>query len=349
MKHYVNFTLLLSFVVLISSALLRFFQPFSLATTRVHIVFGFLVFITVALHLLARLHYFTKMLRADKNGSRRKSNGISLLIIPLIFCGYFLGACVWSWWPVPQLLSWSYEVRNTSIIFRPEDDVHTRHLIDQTQIKKSTTDKSSVFVEIEWGSSYDPVARFPTPFSGARPQIAVWAESSVGSLIETFFVSEESAFNESFSWGENQRNRVDILPIWRHQFTLASGVEPNGDIDTFSGATPEHSFSVEKYIDEDPEGFYICVEVNIPDDGNGFYNSDQQENNEGYTLPGVGQPSIYFSTFVDPSESKKYYLMDYVGHGGSKNQQAGEIYYDSSQITSAHNIIEKVLIRIQRP
>lgn len=255
---------------------------------------------------------------------------------------------MWNGWPVPELLSWGYELRNRAIIFRPEDGTQTRHLEDFTQVKKTTSDQASIFIEIEWGEAYDPVAQFPTPFSNARPQIAVWAESSVGSLIETFFVSEESAFSESQDWGDNPLDRVDILPIWRHQFTLASGVEPDGQIDTFSGATPEHSFSVEKYLDEDPEGFYICVEVNVPDDGNEYYNSNQKES-DGYTLPGIGQPSVYFSTFVDPSENKKYYLMEYVGHGGSHSQQRGEIYYDSSHISSALNIIEKVLIRIKRP
>ena len=171
----------------------------------------------------------------------------------------------------------------------------------------------------------------------------------MGALIETFFVSEESAFAETVEWDGNERRRVDILPIWRHQFTLVSGVEPDGDIDTYSGATPEHSFSVERYIDEDPEGFYLSVEVNVPNDPNDFYHADQAETADGYTFPGVGQPSIYFSAFIDPSEPKKYYLMEYVGHGGSSSQQSGDIYYDSSHITTARELIEKILVKIERP
>ena len=62
MKHYVNFALLFSFRILVVSALLRFFQPFSLPTTRIDIVFGALVLILVMLHLASRLDYFSKMI-----------------------------------------------------------------------------------------------------------------------------------------------------------------------------------------------------------------------------------------------------------------------------------------------
>jgi len=41
--------------------------------------------------------------------------------------------------------------------------------------------------------------------------------------------------------------------------------------------------------------------------------------------------------------------MEFVGHGGSSSQQSGDVYYDSSQLTTARNIIEKILVRIERP
>lgn len=327
--------------------MLRFFQPFSLATTQVHIVFGWLVMLLVALHLSSRLSYFSRRLRRRRNSASARPH--RLILVPLLACAFFLAASLLDLWPVPQLLSLGHEVKSSRIIFRPEEGAATRTLEGGMQMKRQSSGEASVFVEIEWGSAFDPVAEFPTPFTGARPQIAVWAESSTGSLIETFFVSEESAFAESMEWAGNERRRVDVLPIWRHQFTLASGVAPDGDIDTFSGATPEHSFSIERYIDEDPEGFYLSVEVNAPNDSNDFYHADQPEANEGYTFPGVGQPSIYYSAYVDPSELKKYYLMELVGHGGSSSQQSGNIYYDSSHLTTAGELIEKILVRIERP
>ncbi|MBC9867689.1 MAG: hypothetical protein F7B06_05180 [Opitutae bacterium] len=349
MKHYVNLALLFAFGVLVTSGLLRFFEPFSLITTRVHIVFGILVLVLVALHLSSRLDYFWKILLRKKKASRARPKPVQLLLLPGLTCSYLLSASLLEWWPVPQLLSLGHEVKNSRIIFRPEDGAAIRPLDGRIQVKRQASAEASVLVEIEWGPAFDPAAEFPVPFAGARPQIAVWAESSSGSLIETFFVSEESAFAESIEWAGQERRRVDILPIWRHQFTLASGVAPDGGMDTYSGATPEHSFSIERYIDEDPEGFYLSVEVNAPNDPNDFYHADQPGTNEGYTFPGVGQPSIYYSAYIDPTELKKYYLMEFVGHGGSNSQQSGNIYYDSSHLTTAGELIEKILVRIERP
>lgn len=349
MKHFVNFALLIAFVVLATSAALRFFQPFSLAITRIHIVFGSLILILVGLHLSSRLGYFAKMLKQRPQPPSASPSAIRLLLLPVIVCAYLLFACFSNWWPVPHLISIGYEAKNRAAIFRPESGSAIRPLDNQIQLKRQTSEDASVLVEIDWGTAFDPVAEFPTPFSGARPQIAIWAETSVGSLIETFFVSEESAFSESFEWDGNERRRVDILPVWRHQFTLASGIEPDGDIDTYSGATPEHSFSIENYLHEDPNGFYLCVEVNVPNDSNEYYHSEQDPAEDGYTLPGVGQPSVYYSAYIDPETPQRYTLMEFVGHGGSSSQQSGEVYYGSNELTTARNLIDKILVRIQRP
>lgn len=350
MRHYVNFTLLFAFTALVASGLLRFFQAFSLATTRIHIVFGSMVLILVGLHLASRLDYFRKMLRAPKAPTASRLRALRLILLPILTCVYALTACLLDWWPVPQLLGFSYEVKSRAVIFRPETGTAVRGLENHSlQLKRQAPDEASVLVEIEWGLQFDSGVRFPTLFSDARPQIAIWAESSTGALIETFFVSEESAYSESFEWAGEERRRVDLLPIWRHQFTLASGVEPNGNIDSYSTATPEHSFSVENYLKEDANGFYVCIEVNVPEDTNDFFHADQSPESEGYTYPGIGQPSVHFSAYIEPDVTKSYYIMDYVGHGGGSLQRSGGVYFDSSHITSARDLIEKVLVRVQRP
>lgn len=350
MRHYVNFTLLFAFSTLVVSGLLRFFEPFSLATTRIHIVFGTLVLLLVGLHLASRLGYFAKMLRSAKTSGPARPASARLVLLPLLTALYGLTACVLDWWPVPHLLSFGYEARNRAVIFRPESGTAIRRLDgDKFQLKRQGPEESSVLVEIEWAPGVDLGAKFPSRFSDARPQITVWAESSSGALIETFFVSEESAYAESFAWEGETRRRVDLLPVWRHQFTLASGVEPNGQIDSFSASTPEHAFSVENYLKEDGSGFYVCVELNFPQDSNDFFHSDQPTESEGYTHPGIGQPAVYYSAYIEPDKSKSYYIMDYVGHGGGSTQPAGEVYFDSSHITTARELIEKVLVRVVRP
>ena len=350
MRHYVNFTLLFAFTALVASGLLRFFQAFSLATTRIHIVFGSLVLILVGLHLASRLDYFRKMLRGPKEPTSSRPRALPLILLPVLTCVYALTACLLDLWPVPQLLGFSYEAKSRAIIFRPETGTAVRQLEDKSfQLKRQAPDEASVLVDVEWGPQFDSGARFPTSFSDARPQIAIWAESSTGALIETFFVSAESAYSESFNWAGEERRRVDLLPIWRHQFTLASGVEPNGNIDSYSSATPEHSFSVENYLQADANGFYVCIEINVPGDPNDFFHSNQSPESDGYTFPGIGQPSVQFSAYIEPDAAKSYYIMNYVGHGGGSHQPSGGVYFDSSQITTARDLIEKILVRVKRP
>ena len=177
----------------------------------------------------------------------------------------------------------------------------------------------------------------------------MWAETRSGTLIETFFVSETSAYSEDPQWAGNEQARVDILPIWRNQYTLVSGVSPDGEVDTYAGATPEHSFSIQNNLVDEPEGFYLCVEVNAPGDPNAFYHADQTDSAAGYTRPGIGQPSLYYSAFVEPQSNQKYYLLELAGQGGSNSQQSGPVYYNLDEITTAREIIEKVLVRVQKP
>ncbi|MBK1879703.1 hypothetical protein [Pelagicoccus mobilis] len=347
MKHYVNISLLFAFAILIASAVLRFTEAFSIITTRVHIVFGLMILLLVGLHLSSRFNYLARAIVYPRRKADRAPTRAKLLALPVLSCGYLLFACFLNWWPVPQLISLGYEARHRAIIFRPEEGTAIRPIDNGIQLKRQGQNDISLSIEVEWGPAFDPSARFPAPFNNARPQIAIWAESSAGALIETFFVSEESAFTENLDWAGTEKRRVDILPVWRRQFTFVSGVDPDGKVDAYSGATPEHSFSVDNYIGDDPKGFYLSVEVNAPNDPNKYYHSNQAPENDGYSLPGVGQPSLYYSAFIDPEDPKDYYLMEYVGHGGTNNQD-GDLNYDSKHITSAHDLIEKILVNVRR-
>ena len=63
MRHIVNVGLLLSFLPLAVTEVMAFLLPFSLVTTRMHIVCGAATVVLVGLHLLSRLKYFQNQLR----------------------------------------------------------------------------------------------------------------------------------------------------------------------------------------------------------------------------------------------------------------------------------------------
>lgn len=346
MKHYVNYSLLFFFLSLVITGVMRFFMPFDIVSTRIHIISGFAVTILVGLHLSSRLTYFKKILSKPKTGSKTPTPW-KLLSLTVGSWIVIIAATLYSVFPINKVLDTSYESRNRAIIFRTDHDVASRPIDNGFVTKKATSEDSSLAIEIEWGEAFDADKAFGEIFSNAKPQIAIWAEGPNRELIETFFVSEESAFTENVKWDNNYYKRVNILPIWRHKYTLACGVEPNGKVDTYSGATPSHSFSVNDYLANGGKEFYIHVEVNLPHDENDYFNSDKSKDESGYNLGAIGQPSVIYSAYIDPLDAKNYYLLDYVGHGKDLISQDGEIDYDSSQITTAKQIIEKILLQVE--
>jgi hypothetical protein len=190
MKHLVNFSLLLAFLILVASAFSRFFQPFSLITTRIHIVFGTLLVILVALHLSSRLGYFKRMLRPSKRSAAPgfQPTPLALVLLSVGISGYLLVAAVANWWPVPQIIGLGYESRNRAVIFRPEQGTAVKPLQPlPSQMKRTVQGAAGIYLEIEWGPAFDPEVEFGGPFSGAGPQIAIWAESSNGAPHRNFF------------------------------------------------------------------------------------------------------------------------------------------------------------------
>jgi hypothetical protein len=161
-------------------------------------------------------------------------------------------------------------------------------------------------------------------------------------------LSEKAAFNESFQWAGQTLDRVDVLPIWRHRYTLKTGVAPDGDQVAFSSATPEHSFSVHTYLRTNSNPFYLYIEINAPSDANEYYHAGQDQDHEGYVKPGLGQPSILYGAYIKPEKEKQYLLLDLVGHGGSTSSRDGNIHYNTEHLDSAKRLVEKILVRVQR-
>ncbi|MEM9479963.1 MAG: hypothetical protein AAGA58_09955 [Verrucomicrobiota bacterium] len=348
MRHYVNFSLLFFFLSLVVTGVLRFAQPFDLLTTKLHIVSGFGLAFLVALHLFARPDYIRRILKKRKNPSSAKTpRPWKLIAFTVGSWVLIILATIFSWPPIPQLIGQSYESRNRAVIFRAEPESAMKVIDDKLKTRRLGEAGASISIEVEWGPAYQSTGKFPELFKNAGPQLAIWADGPNGDLIETFFVSEMSAFSESVNWEGNFLKRVNILPIWRHRFTLVSGVEPDGSVDAYSTASPEHSFRVDDYLANGGKEFYINVEVNLPNDPNDHYNAEQDEKASGYSLPGVGQPSILYSGFINPADNKKYYLLDLVAHGGSSREQDGKSQFNLDKLTTAKEIIEKILVRVE--
>ena len=322
LRHWVNFGLLFSFLTLALSGLLAYLQPFSLATTRVHMVFGGLTLILVFLHLASRVPYF----KAQTVG---KKASYPLLIVIILSWVVLLMISLFGLWPAKPLMAGSYELRNRAAIVRPSPLAGIAEL-----------DGGQRLVGRHPGEGADTAVSLLIRFGdeiGQVPAVAVWAETTNGSMIETLFLPTELAYSEDVTWAGKQSKRHHLLPIWRHRHTLVSGVDPKGKIDAYTAATPEHAFTLDQYLNSGEEGrFVICVEVNVLGD-----------NNEAYKDELHGQPSLLYTAYVDASEGAKYQLLELTAHGGEAIE-SGTLNYDFDGIDTARQIVDLLLVRAEK-
>jgi hypothetical protein len=316
-RHWVNFGLLFSFITLAASGLLAYLQPFSLVTTRVHLVFGLLTLILVVLHLASRVPYF-KSRTVGKTASRPMVLTIAASWIAL------LGLSLWGLWPAKPIQAGSYESRHKADIVRPSPLAGIAKLEgDQRLIGRQPDEEADTAVSLllRFGEKAEP-----------PPAVAIWAETPTGSMIETLYLDTKLAFAEKVNWQGVTTRRHHLLPIWRHKYTLVSGIDPNGEVDAFTAATPSHAFTLDQYlVSGKDERFVLCVEVNAVGDANQAYPDES-----------LGQPSLLYTAYIDPSEGSKYRLLELTAHGGEAIE-SGTLNYDFEGIDSARKLIDLLL------
>jgi hypothetical protein len=332
-RHIANLGLLLSFTTLAVTGVMSFVLPFSITTARVHIVFGLATVVLVGLHLATRLRYFTRIAKQTVAlTSKAKPQAPRWLIVGVVvvWAGLLYASLV-NLPPTPSLIAAGYEARHKAAIFRAAPQT-TYEQIGRTNRVVSLSPETGALVievEVEYKQELD-----------RQPAAAIWAEDTRGNMIQTLFVDEALAYSETPTWNGKQTPRHHVLPIWRFGYTQINGVDPVGDVNAVTEATPKHSFSVEQQLKaDDPRKttFNVWLEINAAGDPNDAYPDEH-----------LGQPSVLYVAQVEIDSDQDYYLMQRLAHsGGSKG--TGVKQYDFDGLTSGAELVEKVLVHIKRP
>jgi hypothetical protein len=323
MRHAVNFGLLFAFLSLATTGVMAFVLPFSLTTTRVHIVAGLLTLLLVLMHALKRMPYFKRQLAGGAGISRGKLATLALLWV-LVVAGTYLAIPPSTW-----LMNQGYEARNRAQIVRTSSLVgfgtpspHRKLIVRSPQAAGSR------------GLSL--YASFPED-TAEVPAIAVWAETTAGTLVETLYLPEPLSFADKVEWQGSLTQRNHILPIWRNRFTAVSGIGPDGEVDATSGATDTHSFALDPYlVTGEEQKFVICVEVNVLGD-----------RNETWDDAIIGQPSLLYTAYVETDGEQAYAILELTGHGGDAENN-GNLQYDLEGFTSAKTLVDLLLIKLEQ-
>ncbi|TWU43885.1 hypothetical protein Q31b_14170 [Novipirellula aureliae] len=324
MRHFVNIGLLLAFITLVATGVMAFFLPFSIVTTRTHVVSGLLVFVLVAMHVATRIPYFQTALRLKIRGFSWQH-----LVILVSLWGAVTGLSVLGWSPATWLMENSYEARYRKQIFRASSlagfgQPSPHSLVIARNSKQANDGELSVL--LSFVESLDEI-----------PSLAVWAESTAGTMIETLFLQDKLAYREELDWHGKLVRRNHILPIWRHRYTVVSGVSPDGEVDGTSGATDTHAFALDKYlVSNQGNRFVICVELNMPSDSN-----------EDWPDPELGQPSLLYTALVDVDRDSPHAIIELTGHGGDAEQD-GHVRYDLDRVTTAKDVVDLFIVKLQK-
>ena len=324
MRHLVNFGLLFSFLALAITGVLAYFLPFSLTSAQVHILAGAITICLVLLHLSARLPYFRKQTRKGKGNFRNQ-----LIILVIVTCALIYSA-IENLPPVSWLIEGSYESRNRQEIVRTSslagfsDPSPHRKLIVRDCREENASGLSLLL-------------HFPKNLR-EQPAIAVWAESTNGAMIETLYLEQSLSYSPTPLWKNYHTQRHHILPLWRHRYTLLSGITPSGELDATSGATESHLYALDPYLQLGKGSeFILCVEINAPLDPN-----------QSYPDKLLGQPSLLFTSLIEVDNDAPYSLLELTGHGGGDALETGNIQYDMEGLDSTRNLHDLFLAKVEK-
>lgn len=184
------------------------------------------------------------------------------------------------------------------------------------------------------------------------PQIAIWVEDPEGNYITSVYVSHKAATE---SWKGNGANRhKESLPVWsyargvKYPDGLYMPTKDNPLVDGVSGATPRGSFDVKIRPVGDLKQFVVKVELNHSTDWNDNYPKDAKESDANYSggKEGSGQPAVVYAAEIDLDSNQTKYTATLIGHS-SPDGSNGDIYPDTSLLTSALKIVKEITINIQ--
>lgn len=297
--------MLLNFIALVVTGVMRFTQPFSIAVTRVHMLCGLAVTVLIGFHIIGRLRQMKTMVKG------RQGVNYAPVILSIVLTGLYLSAAWYAWPVAKQIVDLSYEARYKKEIFRTSQNVIGSEENTSLNAFKLTSEQASLSVEIDWSDMG----------SSADTDVAIWVETKSGSMIETMFLTSGLKYTEKIKRREGEPMRGDILPVWRNRYTAICGVDPDGKLDALSGPTKNHKFDLSNNLSSG-EAFTVFVEINAKNDD---------------------QSSVIYAALIDPESPNAYTLLSILGTGKDA-KYSGAINYNLDDLTTAKQLVDKILI-----
>ena len=335
-RKVISLSILLSFTVLLVTGVLEYFVSHTRLISMLHTIFGLMFTIGVVFHFTNNIH----PIKAYAKGKFLIL--MSLGVFGLLVIGYY------DLPPFSTIMDFGSKLRANQ---KQEVNMFEYHMVSM-----NTNKDTKLTIDLVRGEHY------------WHPQMAIWLEDMNGQFLETLFISKATAkglffggrSKENFKTFDEEKDavgedyrRVNALPVWSYKrgVQYADGLYvPTSDHplpDAITGATLSENFQLFTSTNTKHK-FKIRGEINVAFDDNEFYSEyDFPDDKEFHAGTGqLGQPSIVFETVVDMEDGKNYYLMNLIGRGHHSGQN-GKIIKDLSTLTTALNIVERIVVGVK--
>ncbi|MEO9852988.1 MAG: hypothetical protein ABJH72_09560 [Reichenbachiella sp.] len=332
--------LILTFLVLAASGAVMYFFSFEKSMAATHTLFALLFVLSIALHIVNNKVPLKNYLLGKRSKHLAKYQSLILIVLlSFIGLGAYLDMPV-----INELYNWGNELRNAKA-----GKTEATFEYQMIQLNSDIPGAGGLEIEVKKGEAFQ------------YPLFAIWVEDSKGQYLETLYVSRVIASGVydygveiDGVWTPSSKRRPEALPYWSHKRNIRAldgfyiPLEKALDLDGVSGATPTDNFIVKSRAKSEHMGsFRIMMEVNQSYDWNEYYNRNQFPDDKIYSGSGqVGQPALIYQSelFHFSGSYDTYSLMKLIGHGHHSGQD-GKLYSNLSQITTAKDIVDRVIVK----
>ena len=337
-RPMVSIFMLFGFVTILLTGLLSYGLRYNSLLSAIHTVFGISFVLFGLFHLKNNVRPLLAYLK-PRNGKRLAL--ISLAFIVISSLGVVLKLP-----PFQTVIELGYALKELKPIDRQ---------ITETLYTNIQREGQKILVDIKAGPHYSgPGANVLGVTLTATPQMAIWLEDKQGNYLETLYITK-SASNGSYLgpiFSSEEVRRPEALPHWAFSrgiqsddgLMIPSRSEPIAD--AISGATPVASFGLSSVMDQKYKEAVIKLEVNRPFDYNAYYHQNAFPNDNIYSGSGnSAQPSLIYSSIINLEDTTSYYFMTLLGRGHHSGKD-GQIYSDLSGITSAKEMLNRIIVEV---
>lgn len=354
-----------------------FFKPHTPLVSLIHTGIGFLLLAIVIWHLknnFASLKVYFK-LRQAKSGA-----AVSLALPVAILCGaIILGLAITQSAPFLALYEWGNKLRTAQKV---EEKIQFSYV--RVNHAKSWEQGNKLVIDLRKGPyfRFPQYAFWLETMEGqfVQPLFITQKLAQNKFTYKQTLRDKNKVFNSDFSgaddetWNKvfageyspetaDQRTRPESLPVFLHQLSskMADNIYLPADktvaenksttlpaIDGYAGATILDNFLLSAQANKTlPEKYRIRFEINQAFDFNLHYSSDRFPDDPIYSGNGYSaQPSVIYEAIIDTQSPQQYYPMTLIGHGHHSGAD-GKIYSDLSDLTTAKEIIDRIIVEVR--